>query len=51
MEWFIAIIGAEIRKGFIKEVIIMLYIKVNINNKGGIGKDRYLRGHGMLGGY
>lgn len=51
MEWFIAIIGADIKKGFIKEVIFTLYIKVNINNKGGIGKDRYLRGYGMLGGY
>lgn len=50
-EWFIAIIGADIRKGFIKEVIFTLYIKVNINKKGRIGKDSYLRGHGMLGGY
>lgn len=32
-------IGAKINKGFMEEVMFQLYIKININNKGGTGKD------------
>lgn len=39
VEWFIEIIGAEIKKQFMEEMMFQLYIKANINNKGGTDKD------------